>query len=62
MRTFLALATLSVTVIAAGSVDAVGLSDISQQSALGEPLRLVIPVLWDATDAATADELPAASD
>jgi hypothetical protein len=39
----------------AGVVQAVGLDEISQQSGLGEPLRLVIPVI--ATDVVAGDDL-----
>lgn len=53
----LVLAALGLGSTCAGSAHALGLSDISQQSALGEPLRLVIPVLGDATHASTANEL-----
>ena len=60
MRTLVVLAALSVGLSSSDSSDAIGLDQISQQSALGEPLRLVIRVLGDATEAATRTSFPAA--
>src|SRR5439155_3691930 len=39
-----------------GSVQAIGLDEVAQQSGLGEPLRLVIPLLTNASDQLTGDE------
>src|SRR5438105_1030442 len=51
----LLLASLCIGSIGIGSVHAIGLDEISEQSALGEPLRLVIPVL-SAGDEVVGDE------
>ena len=47
---------LAVALTAAGSVHAIGLDEIAQQSGLGEPLRLVIPVLSSADEPLGSDE------
>src|SRR6266581_729442 len=54
-RAFL-LATLCVGPISISSVQAIGLDEVAQQSGLGEPLRLVIPLLTNASDELTGDE------
>jgi hypothetical protein len=50
------LATICVASIGISNVHAIGLDEIAQQSGLGEPLRLVIPVLSNTTDQLTSDE------
>ena len=50
-------AAFCVASMSSGSAQAMGLSDISQQSALGEPLRLVIPIIGNAADQFAGDEL-----
>ena len=50
------LATLCIGPTVASSVQAIGLDEIAQQSGLGEPLRLVIPLLTNASDELTGDE------
>src|SRR6266704_1609808 len=57
-RAFL-LATLCVGPMSIGSVQAIGLDEVAQQSGLGEPLRLVIPLLTNASDQITGDEFAA---
>ena len=57
-RAFL-FATLCIAPISIGSVQAIGLDEIAQQSGLGEPLRLVIPLLTNASDQLTGDEFAA---
>jgi hypothetical protein len=52
----LPLAMLVVGLTTPGAIHAIGLDEIAQQSALGEPLRLVIPVLSNASDPLTSDE------
>src|SRR6266567_1124020 len=54
-RAFL-LATLCIAPISIGNVHAIGLDEVAQQSGLGEPLRLVIPLLTNASDQLTGDE------
>src|SRR6266568_2004545 len=57
-RAFL-LATLCIGSASVGSVYAIGLDEVAQQSGLGEPLRLVIPLLTNASDQITGDEFAA---
>src|SRR6266567_4426048 len=57
-RAFL-LATLCIGPISISSVQAIGLDEVAQQSSLGEPLRLVIPLLTNASDQITGDEFAA---
>jgi hypothetical protein len=52
----LLLATLCIGPQVASSVQAIGLDEIAQQSGLGEPLQLMIPLLTDASDELTGDE------
>jgi hypothetical protein len=48
---------LLVAALASGAVDALGLDEIAQQSALGDPLRVVIPVITGAGDDAVNTNL-----
>src|SRR6266702_2008469 len=57
-RAFL-LATLCIGPVSISSVQAIGLDEVAQQSSLGEPLRLVIPLLTNASDQLTGDEFAA---
>src|SRR6266567_1875465 len=52
----LLLATLCIGPTVANSVQAIGLDEIAQQSRLGEPLRLMIPLLTNASDELSGDE------
>ena len=52
----LLLTTLGTASMGIGSVHAIGLDEIAQQSGLGEPLRLVIPLLINASDQLSGDE------
>src|SRR5204862_7559779 len=55
-RRALLLATLSIGSTVAISAQAIGLDEIAQQSGLGEPLRLVIPLLTDPSDELAGEE------
>src|SRR6266567_4054451 len=52
----LLLATLCIGSTVAISAQAIGLDEIAQQSGLGEPLRLVIPLLTDPSDELAGEE------
>jgi hypothetical protein len=51
------IAAFSLGLLPLGAVHAMGLAEISQQSGLGEPLRLVIPVIANGADAIEDDDL-----
>ncbi|TMG83634.1 MAG: hypothetical protein E6H78_11790 [Betaproteobacteria bacterium] len=55
-KSALLFAVLCIGPMLIGSVQAIGLDEIAQQSGLGEPLRLVIPLLTNASDQLTGDE------
>ena len=52
----LLFAALCIGATSIGTVQAIGLDEIVQQSGLGEPLRLVIPLLTNASDQLTGEE------
>src|SRR5439155_2232074 len=58
-KSALLFAVLCIGPMLIGSVQAIGLDEIAQQSGLGEPLRLVIPLLTNASDQLTGDEFAA---
>src|SRR5258705_5009475 len=50
-------AALLAVALASGAADALGLGEIAQQSAFGEPLHLVIPVITGASDGTVSADL-----